>query len=70
MISLMRDALLRVSEAAALRWEDLTAEEDGTGRLIIRRSKTDTHGEGVVVFVSAAKMQSLRILTKSIKCTD
>ena len=70
MISLMRDALLRVSEASALRWEDLTAEEDGTGRLIIRRSKTDTHGEGVVVFVSAAKMQSLRILTKSIKCTD
>ena len=70
MISLMRDALLRVSEAAALRWEDLTAEEDGTGRLIIRRSKTDTHGEGVVVFVSAATMQSLRILTKSIKCTD
>ena len=27
MISLMRDALLRVSEAAALRWEDLTAEK-------------------------------------------
>ena len=50
MISLMRDALLRVSEASALRWEDLTAAEDGTGRLIIRRSKTDTHGEGVVVF--------------------
>ena len=40
----------------------LNCGEDGTGRLIIRRSKTDTHGEGVVVFVSAAAMQSLEFI--------
>ena len=39
LISLMRDAMLRVSEAAALTWGDLFAEPDGTGRLMIRRSK-------------------------------
>ena len=59
MISVMRDALLGVSEAAALRWEDIEKEEDGTGRLYIRRSKTDTEGEGAVAFLSAQTMESL-----------
>ena len=58
-MSLMRDALLRVSEAAAIRWEDIEEEEDGTGRLLIRRSKTDGEGKGAVVFVSAPTMRSL-----------
>ena len=59
MISVMRDALLRVSEAAALLWEDIEEEEDGTGRLLIRRSKTDAEGEGAVAFLSAQTMESL-----------
>ena len=58
-ISLMRDALLRVSEAAALTWTDIEAQTDGTGRLVIRRSKTDPEGEGAVAFVSATTMASL-----------
>ena len=59
MISVMRDALLRVSEAAALLWGDIEEEEDGTGRLLIRRSKTDAEGEGAVAFLSAPTMESL-----------
>lgn len=59
MISLMRDAMLRVSEAAALTWADIGAEPDGTGRLSIRRSKTDPEGEGAVVFISAPTMARL-----------
>ena len=59
MISLMRDAMLRVSEAAALTWGDIVAEHDGTGRLLIRRSKTDPEGEGVVLFISAPTMARL-----------
>ena len=58
-ICLMRDAMLRVSEAASLRWEDLTDAGDGTGRLIIRRSKTDAEGESVVLFVSPPTMSAL-----------
>lgn len=38
--------LLRVSELAALRWRDLEEQPDGSGRLIIRRSKTDQEGIG------------------------
>ena len=59
LISLMRDALLRVSEAAALTWADIGAEPDGTGRLLIRRSKTDPEGAGAVVFLSASTMATL-----------
>ena len=62
-VRVMRDALLRVSEAAELQWEDIVEEEeDGTGRLLIRRSKTDPEGEGAVVFLSAPTMESLRAI--------
>ena len=59
LISLMRDAMLRISEAAALTWTDIPTEPDGTGRLLIRRSKTDPQGQGVVAFVSAPTMAAL-----------
>ena len=62
LISLMRDAMLRVSEAAALSWSDIATEADGTGRLLIRRSKTDAEGEGAVVFLSAPTMSALRLI--------
>ena len=62
-VRVMRDALLRVSEAAELQWEDIVEEEeDGTGRLLIRRSKTDPEGEGAVAFLSAPTMESLRAI--------
>ena len=56
LMSLMRDGLLRVSEAADLIWRDLKPVTDGTGRLHIRRSKSDQEGEGAVMFVSAPTM--------------
>ena len=66
MISLMRDALLRVSEAAALRWDDLRMVDDGTGRLLIRRSKTDAEGETAVVFVSKSTMADLEAMRAAV----
>ena len=61
-LSLMRDAMLRVSEAAALTWGDIDAEPDGTGRLLIRRSKTDPEGEGAIAYVSVPTMAALASL--------
>jgi len=58
-ISLMRDAMLRVSEVADLTWQDIEAVGDGSGRLLVRRSKTDSEGEGVVLFVSVETMAAL-----------
>ena len=37
----MRDAMLRRSEAAALTWLDIESQPDGSGVLTIRRSKMD-----------------------------
>ncbi len=65
LISLMRDAMLRVSEAAALTWRDIQIESDGTGRLLIRRSKSDPEGHGAVAFVSARTMAALELLRDS-----
>lgn len=55
----MRDALMRESEAAALRWEDIGREKDGTGHLLIRRSKTDQTGAGHVAYLGRPAMQAL-----------
>ena len=62
LISLMRDGMLRRSEAASLTWGDLIEEGDGTGRLTVVRSKTDQEGEGVVLFVSAPTMEALKAM--------
>ena len=51
-IGLMRDGLLRVSEAAELVWSDVRQVRDGTGRLLIRHSKTDQDSKGAVGFIS------------------
>ena len=59
LIGLMRDALLRRSEAADLRWHDLDVQRDGSGRLTIRRSKTDQAGAGVIRYVSPVVVEAL-----------
>ena len=70
LISLMRDAMLRVSEAAVLTWADIETEADMTGRLLIRRSKTDAEGEGAVTFLSAPTMLALRSICASKAASD
>lgn len=57
--SVMRDALLRRAEAAALTWGDVAHWSDGSGRLTVTRSKTDQTGEGAVLYLSAAAIQDL-----------
>ena len=58
--STMRDGLLRRSEAAALTWGDVELRADGTGRLLIRRSKTDQEGEGAVQYLGKDAAAALR----------
>ena len=58
LLSVMRDGLLRRGEAAALRWDDLTIEDDGSGRLTVQRSKTDQTGEGAVLWISPPTIEA------------
>ena len=59
LISVMRDALLRRSEAAEILWKHIVTEPDGSGRLTIPWSKTDQEGEGVVLYLGPPTMKAL-----------
>ena len=59
LVSVMADAGLRRSEAAALAWGDIATEADGSGRVTLHRSKTDQEGEGAVVAITPAAMTDL-----------
>ena len=48
----MSDGLLRISEAVGIDCEDITDEADGSGRLLIRTSKTDQEGRGAVLYLT------------------
>ena len=58
----MRDALLRIGESVALDCEDVTIEIDGSGRLVLHRSKTDQEGKGVSLFLTARTIDAIRQL--------
>lgn len=56
----MSDALLRISEAVRIDCEDLTDEADGSGRLLIRTSKTDQEGRGAVLYLKPNTLRAIR----------
>ena len=58
LVSVMRDALLRRSEAAALTWSAVDFRPDGSARVTIMRSKTAA--APVVQFVGRAAASALR----------
>ena len=62
LLLLMRDCLLRRSEASAARWRDLSPEPDGTGRLTVPYSKTDQDGKGAALYVSKRTMEALKAI--------
>ena len=63
--SVMRDALLRRGEAAALTWADITVEADGSGRLTVRRAKNDQDSRGAIVFVGKQAVEDLATIKPS-----
>ena len=54
------DSMARRSELVALDVEDLEFLSDGTGRALIRRSKTDPAGEGAVAYLAPETVRHLR----------
>ena len=59
LVLVLRDCGLRRSEAAALVCSGIERWDDGSGRLLIERSKTDMTGEGEVVFITRRTMTAL-----------
>ncbi len=59
LVLVMRDGMLRRSEAAAATWTHIEAAPDGSGRLTVHRSKTDQDGEGATLYLSRRTMTAL-----------
>ena len=53
LLSVLRDGILRRSEAAALRWGDVEIQGRGSARLHVRRSKTDPEAEGAALYIGS-----------------
>lgn len=70
LVGLMRDGMLRSGEAGRVQWCDLCSEPDGSGQLLIRRSKTDQPGRGETKFVSSRTMQDLAAIRNGDKDED
>ena len=70
-IAVMSDAMLRVSELAALECTDVEADpEAGSGRLTIRHSKTDPEGAGAVQYLGPATLERVRVWTRAAGVSD
>jgi integrase len=61
LLSVGYDTMARRSELVALDVEDFSFMEDGSGRALIRRSKTDQAGEGSVAYLSPDTVGYLKI---------
>ena len=59
LLQVMRDGLLRRSEAAALRLGDVEFHADGSGQLHVARYKTDQASEGQVLYLGPAAVEAL-----------
>jgi integrase len=64
MLCVAYDAMTRRSELIAIDVEDLNFLGDGTGRLLIRRAKTDQAGEGHIAYLSRQTVRHLQAWLK------
>ena len=69
-ISVMSDALLRVSEVAALDSADIARDADGSATVTVRRSKTDQEGEGAVLYLGSPTVRRLSAWQEAAAISD
>lgn len=70
MIMIARDILARSNEIVALNVEDLEYGMDGSGVILIRKSKTDQDGQGAKCWVSKPTIKALKTWLKHAKICD
>jgi len=60
LVAVAYDSMCRREELVLLRVEDVAETADGSGSVLIRRSKTDTTGEGATAYLSPLTMRLLK----------
>ena len=59
LVAVLSDGGSRRSETASLTWGNVQRWDDGSGRITVLRSKTDTEAQGAVVAITPAAMRAL-----------
>jgi integrase len=59
LVAVAYDTMCRREELVSLLIEDIESAEDGSGTVVIRRSKTDVTGEGATAYLSPLSMRLL-----------
>ena len=70
LLSVLRDGLLRRSEAAELRWKDVEFRDDGAALLRIPQSKTDQEAKGTGLYIGCAAADALQAITPAGETPD
>jgi integrase len=70
LLTVAYDTMARRAELVALNLEDFTFLPDGTGRVLIRRSKTDQTGEGDIAYLARDTVRWLQIWLEQARITD
>ena len=69
LVALAYDSMCRREEVVNLLIEDLQSHEDGSGTILIRRSKADLTGEGAVAYLSTLTMNLVKTWLTEAKLT-
>jgi site-specific recombinase XerD len=64
------DTMARRAELVALDLADITFMPDGSGTVLIRRSKTDQEGQGAMGYLSRGTVRSLKTWLENAKITE
>ena len=67
---IMSDALLRASEMVNVRVEDILREPNGSGMVIIRRSKTDQYAAGDTRFLRPETLERIDTFLEKVGITS
>ena len=70
LLSVLRDGLLRRSEAAALTWADVELRDNRSALLQVNRSKTDQEGEGTVLYLGKEAADALKAIRPAQELLD
>lgn len=70
LLAVAYDSLCRRSELVALQVDDIEANIDGSGTVLVRRSKTDAEGEGMIRFLAADTMRHVTAWCAAAGITD
>ena len=70
LLSVLRDGLLRRSEASALTWSDVELRENETALINVRRSKTDPEAEGITLYIGQQAGEALNAIKPADELLD